>query len=151
MLRLIHWLASRLPHRLITGEDNSPYLSRFKLFGWMPGDTRRWPIGVYLHRFHRPDNDDALHNHPWKWAFSLVLVGGYMEALPNGKKRVRLPWSWRVLKANSYHSITTILDDTWTLFIVGPKASSWGFWVPGRGHVPWRERLAERGVEVPHA
>jgi hypothetical protein len=34
------------------------------------------------------------------------------------------------------------------IFVVGPKTKSWGFRVPGRGFVPWRERLAERGIKA---
>lgn len=157
ILRLIRWIASWLPHRLITGEDNTPYLSRFRIVGWMPGSTWRWPFSVYLHHFHRPDLDDAHHNHPWSWAVSLILTGGYTEEVPLaelhgghlviGERRLR-PGRLNFLRSDSYHCVKELHGEVWTLFIVGPKAHSWGFWVPGRGHVPWRERLAERGIEV---
>lgn len=152
ILAFLRWLATKLPHRLITCEDGTPYLSRYRVLGWMPGDKRRWPLSIYLHHFHRPDLDNALHNHPWRWAVSLVLAGAYLEELPWPRnwrfRRWRRAGSVVLLKSDSYHRIQRLEGEVWTLFIVGPKAQSWGFWVPGRGHVPWRERLAERGIEA---
>lgn len=145
MLHFLRWLASRLPRRLITGEDDTPYLSRYRVLGWMPGDKRRWPFSIYLHHFHRPDLDEALHNHPWRWALSIVLTGGYCEARSWGAQW-RKPFTVELLRADTYHSITRLQGEVWTLFIVGPKAQSWGFLVSGRGHVPWRKRFAERGI-----
>lgn len=156
-LRAIRWLADRLPCRRIEGEDGSLYLLRYKLFGWMPGDRRRWQISVYLHRFARPDMDDAPHNHPWRWAFAIVLAGGYQEVRATDKTpggfvaRVirRRGGSISVLRSSTYHRVDELFGETWTLFVAGPKSHSWGFWVPdGRGHVPWRERLTERGISL---
>jgi hypothetical protein len=56
----------------------------------------------------------------------------------------------RHMRAGDVHRIKHVLPDTWTLFMVGPKQSSWGFYVEGRGMVPWRERLAERGIVPDH-
>jgi len=155
MLRFLHWLSSKLRVRRIFGEDGTLYLERFKLFGWMPGDSRRYPFSIYLHRFHRPDLDDAPHSHPWKWAFSIILAGGYWEARPieHGATELRplRAGSTNFLRDDSFHLVTQLVGrETWTLFIVGPKTSSWGFLVPGRGVVPWRDRLRERGLEVPY-
>jgi hypothetical protein len=153
-LKLIHWLASKLQRRDICGEDGTLYLQRFRVLGWMPGSSWRLPFSIYLHRFARADLDDAPHSHPWAWAFSLVLHGGYLEMRANGADRSERSWRWLMplsmnwLWSDTYHVVTTIKPETWTLFIVGPKAKSWGFWVAGRGHVPWRERLAERGIQA---
>ena len=35
---------------------------------------------VFLHRFHRPDDDRGPHNHPYSWSKSLILTGGYVES-----------------------------------------------------------------------
>jgi hypothetical protein len=35
---------------------------------------------VFLHRFHRPDDDRGPHNHPYTWSTSLILTGGYIES-----------------------------------------------------------------------
>ena len=49
------------------------YLERYSLY--------EGPRGcVFLHRFHRPDDDRGPHNHPWRWAASLILTGGYLES-----------------------------------------------------------------------
>jgi hypothetical protein len=157
MLRLIHWFASKLQRRVISGHDG-PYLTRHKIFGWMPGDERTWPVSVYLHRFHRPDEDrDAPHSHPWKWAVALVLAGGYTERRLYGtsggalvsKLRRLGPLSVNVIRADDYHVVEQLHgDETWTLFVVGPRVKTWFFWVANRGPVPWKQHLQERGLEV---
>ena len=40
-------------------------------------------------------------------------------------------------------------EDAWSIFIVGPKIASWGFWCR-RTHdfTPWREFLARKQCEV---
>lgn len=139
--------AERFPKRVIRNEQGDPYLTRYRIFGWMPGDQEQFPFSVYLHHIHRPDDDEALHSHPWDWAVSLVLAGGYLEELPGGETVERTSGSVRTLRHDDYHRITEVLDDTWTMFLVGRKIRSWGFWVPGRGHVPWRDRLRERGID----
>jgi hypothetical protein len=159
MIRLVRWLASKLQCRRIEAEDGELYLMRFKIFGWMPGDQRHWPFSIYLHRFVLADLDKAPHSHPWKWAVSLILTGGYREELvvkPSRARfyygnvpmltRVRGPGSFGLLRNSTYHRVSRLYGETWTLFIVGPRASSWSFLVPWRGPVPWRERLAERGI-----
>jgi hypothetical protein len=143
VLRIVLWLSRRLPSRLITNEIGDVYLERYRVVGWMPGSKWRWPFSVYLHHIKRADEDKALHNHPWRWSFSVKLHGGYIEQLP-GEVYRRAPWIHWV--GRGYHRVDSVSRDCWTLFVVGHKASSWGFLVPGRGHVEWRERLRERGI-----
>lgn len=146
-LRLIHWVAARLPLREIPAEDGAIYLRRYRVLGWMPGSKWRGP-SIYLHRFMLPDQDTALHNHPYRRAFSVVLSGHYDEIRKsNGAspfwRRVR--WV-NIIGPADYHRIDRLHGEVWTLFLTWPKSRGWGFWVPGRGHVPWKERLAERGI-----
>lgn len=125
--------------------------------------TNTWR--VRLHHFLGGD-DAGHHNHPFKWCFSIVLWGSYTEEIliPCGwhqdfptwqtfcgqclggecrtvTRRVRffnwIPWG-------KYHRITELHGDVWTLFITGPRVSSWGFWVPGRGHVHHEVYKAEK-------
>lgn len=152
----IRALAETLPARHIHGEDGSPYLSRYKLYGWMPTDQVDTPMSCYLHNIHRHDLDEALHSHPWTWTQTTCLWGGYNEergilrddGLRRLTDRTLFPGRSLYMGADDLHRISHVLPDTWTLFLVGPKRQSWGFFVEGRGLVPWRERLAERGVEI---
>jgi hypothetical protein len=144
--RLLEWLADRFPRRDICGSDGSLYLSRYRLFGWSPGTPGRYPFSVYLHHFHRPDEDDAPHNHPWAWAVSLILAGGYVERR-GGPLRLVLPGMINVIKPDTFHVVEHLLGECWTLIVVGPKAQSWGFEVSGQGYVPWRDRLRQRGIQ----
>lgn len=51
------------------------------------------------------------------------------------------------LGADTFHRIRSLHGEVWTLFVVGPKASSWGFAVGGKV-IPWRDRLAQRGIKA---
>ncbi len=152
ILRFLHVLSRRLRRRDIMREDGQLYLSRFKIFGWMPGDTRSYPFSVYLHRFHTPDYDPAPHNHPWEWARSLILTGGYVERRFDPGSGADwsapvLPGTVNRIMPGTFHVVEELLGtETWTLFVAGPKMGAWGFWVDERGYVPWRERIQERGL-----
>lgn len=155
----IHALAETLPVRHLHREDGAIYLSRYKIHGWMPTDQVVTPCSVYLHHIREADSDEAMHSHPWAWSQTTILWGGYREErgvlMPDGEI-VRHPeaslfmGAGRYMTAGNVHRIASVLPDTWTLFMVGPKLSSWGFYVEGRGMVPWRERLAERGITPDH-
>lgn len=138
--------------------EAGPYLTRWSIREQKPeggGGFR-----AYLHRFW--DHDTELHNHPWRWSFSIILWGSYMEtyfdAQPGGaiergarppmlKREVRW-FNW--IPATRFHQITRLHPSAgrvWTLFFSGPlHGKSWGFWVPGRGLVPHKVRKAERGL-----
>lgn len=67
-------ILSLLPNVTINVEGK-PYLTRYTLFS-VPGKNG----AIFLHHFHSSDKADGdLHNHPWKWAQSLILKGGYYE------------------------------------------------------------------------
>ena len=147
ILKLIHLVASVLPKREIYAEDGKLYLERYRVFGWEPGSRWNGP-SLYLHRFHLPDQDTALHNHPWKWAISLILAGGYIEDRVSGMRILR-PGRLNIIRANDFHRVSFIRGrETWTLFLVAPKSRSWGFLTTAGNFIPWRERLAQRGIEV---
>lgn len=163
----IHFIAGHCTAREIRGPGGELYLTRYRLFGWLPGDPPK-PLSLYLHRFHREDDDRELHNHPWTFAVSFILAGGYHEELvgsiepPLGsclwphrrlaitKRTVeRKPGRINFLRGDTFHRVSEIPKapgrETWTLFLAGPKASGWGF-LTDRGTVPWREFLASKGV-----
>jgi len=102
-------------------------------------------LQVRLHHFHRPDAGPHLHNHPFRWAFSIVLSGSYRETrLRVGStpvaRRVR---HFNLLTDRDYHMIQQLHGDVWTLFVVGPRVQQWGFLVNGR-HVDSHDHLRAR-------
>lgn len=146
MKSLLLWLTRRLPEpRVIYDrEGGSPYLSRWYLLRRRPPDhedlkgqavqddvgrSRRFDL--YLHQFHRSDDDLTLHNHPWSWALSFVLCGGYSEERRVGDDVVRRkvwPFTFNFIRGEDYHRVDLFRQDAWTLFLVGPKVTTWYFW-----------------------
>jgi len=117
---------ARCPRKVIYDQsDGAPYLERYYLI------KSRW-IGVVLHHILRPDSDERLHNHPWRWAFSLILAGGYVEERLDSIDQVRST-TLRVgrlnkIGSNTYHRISALVaDDVWTLFVHGAAKEAWGF------------------------
>jgi hypothetical protein len=148
--KLLKLVSKVLPAREIKDGDGALYLTRFRVLGAMQARHPWFPISVYLHRFHRPDNDRELHNHPWPWAVSLILSGGYLEqrfAKPHsglGHLRWLRAGSLNVLTADTFHRILELDGEPWTLFVVARKVQPWGYYITGRGFVPWRQHEAEK-------
>lgn len=167
MRDFLKWLVSRMQHPRIIKDRNgiSSYLSRWYFVGapkmpdgsWpfdengAPREGACWPNktwGLYLHRFHRSDDELELHNHPWRWAVSLVLVGGYFEERRLEDDTVKLrriwPWTINIIRANDFHRVDLVESDAWTLFLVGPKSQGWGFWSrDSRKFWPWRVFISQ--------
>ena len=160
------------PPRVIHDRSGvSPYLSRWYLFrsqrptmpdGSSPFNELGNPkVGVilpnvnwslYLHRFHRSDEDGELHSHPFEWSVALILAGGYREerrdnalGFPSVRARDIKPWTLNFIRHDTFHRVDLLEDDAWSLFLVGPKTKSWGFWdrVTGQ-YTEWREFLRRR-------
>jgi hypothetical protein len=128
VVRLCRRIADRRPCRLID-VDGRPYLERYFL-ATLPGGG-----AIYLHRFLAPDPDRGLHDHPWPWALSLVLAGGYVEARgdPWGERRRRAvrPGRLNLIRGTTFHRIVALAaGEAWTLFAHGPRVKPWGFAVP---------------------
>jgi hypothetical protein len=129
--------------------DGDPYLTRVILSRLLKLRDR-FGVGVFLHKFHRHDIDRHLHNHPWKWAFSIILSGSYTEerleaylpmiGMVSNTQRVR--W-FNYLTDADYHAVKQLHGDVWTLFITGPRIQDWGFLVDGK-HVPWKKYLGKQ-------
>lgn len=128
MRKLLFWLTSHLPCRIIA-EEGSVYLERYYLFtllGWR----------FYLHRFVGSDPDRGLHDHPWPRAFSIVLAGWYFEETRSGTRKVR--WI-NILTGDTFHRVVLPCGDylpdfscdeqpCWTLFFHRAKRTKgWGF------------------------
>jgi hypothetical protein len=125
MRRLLFWLAGYLPLRLIS-DDGRPYLERYFV-------ARVLGLQIYVHRFVGSDPVRGLHDHPWRWALSLVLAGHYQEETRQGIRRVR--WV-NTLVGDSFHRVILPRGqrDVWTLFIHrAGTAKTWGFLRPVHG------------------
>lgn len=151
--RLLAAVSKLLPCREIHDDAGTLYLQRFRIVGDMMARHDWFPFTAYLHRFHRPDEDRVLHNHPWPWAVSCILAGGYREersaeavfgmSSPQHVSRWLRAGSLNLLRGDTFHRVAELDGETWTLFIVGRKHQNWGFDVPGRGFVPWRQHEEE--------
>lgn len=118
MRRFLMWLSARLPARVIT-QDGAPYLERYYLFDLLG-------MRFYLHRFVGDDPDRGLHDHPWRFAFSLVLAGWYIEQTRQGARPVR--WVNFLLGDSFHRVILPSAEPVWTLFAhrIG-DVKAWGF------------------------
>ena len=136
--------AQRTPYFHLYHADGSLYMARY----WLrPGRGGTWAARV--HHIATPDEDRHLHDHPWDFV-SIVLRGGYKEIRPLGvepgfdgdEERTylvdRRPGSVAVRRSTDRHRIVSVLPDTWTLFITGPKRQWWGFYTEF-GKVHWRD------------
>jgi hypothetical protein len=138
----------------VLGRQGDPYMTRVRSpWIWVPFVGK---VQVRLHRFHRGDLERALHNHPFRWALSIILSGSYDEErlAPDADDLARLyecatgakaPKSlftttrhvrwFNFLTDSDYHAVRDLHGDVWTLFIVGPRTQEWGFLVDDV-HVP---------------
>lgn len=158
------------PRVIYDREGGTPYLSRWYLIGAqrkedplrkgnLVDETKsfweRLPINLYLHRFHRSDDDGALHSHPWSWAVSFVLAKGYSEERRIGDtviRRLVYPFTLNFLRGQDYHRVDLIEgQQAWSLFLVGPKKDTWYFWDrEKKARCRWREFIfAKRDGEEP--
>ena len=117
-----------------------PYLTRYYL--WGNGSGRSYEI--YLHNMHDIDSFRWLHNHPWPWFLSLVLVNRYEQETYETTQKVRrhetIRWVNLFRNTTRYHSIRALpKGSAWTLVLVPPKKQNyeWGYWNDEtQSHVP---------------
>jgi hypothetical protein len=129
--------------KVVIRVEGRPYLTRWILF------RTTW-FSVYLHHFHASDQRAEFHNHPWKWAFSLILAGGYTEERVEWPETpitvdTFLPWDINRLDEYTFHRVD-LLDEyrgCWSLFVMGPRIKKWGFLDRATG----RYRIAENAID----
>lgn len=120
--------------KIVIGDLSDPYLTR-----WFIIPRNRF-LNIYLHRFHRSDDDRALHDHPW-WSVGMVLRGGYWDVTPLGRKWLR-PGAVKVRSPETAHRVELPEgSESWSLFITGPRVREWGFHCP-QGWRHWRDFTA---------
>lgn len=128
-------ILSKIPHREIVNCDREKYLTRWYLF-------RSAPLALFLHLFHRSDEDRALHDHPWSF-ITIILWRGYREFTPKGVHR-KWPgmicyrpaeWRHRVELINEKPAITLVLRFR--------ERRDWGFWEK-TGFIKWNKWWQEK-------
>lgn len=136
-------------------EGKKPYLERIYT-------VPRWALlGLVrpnIHQFLASDDPfDGLHDHPWPY-LTVILEGGYVEWLPDGaggeKPHYRTAGDIIAARSTRRHRIELLRDfnneeiPCWTLFIMGPKRRSWGFWINGKFYSAseWFARRAQGGI-----
>lgn len=125
MHKLMYWLTGFLKVRVIEHEGE-PYLERYYAGTWF--GTR-----YFIHRFMMSDPDRGLHDHPWLWAKSYILAGGYDELVLKHRKVVtveRRAFEINKFDGYAFHRVTMpdhLKGKTWTLFTHGPREKDWGF------------------------
>lgn len=146
-------LFKRNPDVIIGGADD-PYLLRWHII------PRNKFFNIYLHKFCRPDDDRALHDHPWA-SCSIILRGYYYEHLPGRVIRIRRAGNITLRRASQSHRIGLshcfynsdrssfgevggMYNHAWTLFLTGPKVREWGFHCP-QGWRHWKIFTDESG------
>lgn len=136
----------------LKNSDGDVYLFRRRVF------QTPW-LALYVHDIRDGDEiTHACHSHPFPF-ISLILRGGYMEhrMITDGDKTM-ISESWRNLRCgqvNVYprgykkiHTIEVAEPNTKTLVLAGRRKNSWGWFVEGRGLVPWAQYLVEQGRET---
>ena len=148
--RILHRILTRLfDYRDIvkdTGRGPSLYLRRYYVFR-----TRVFPNHrIFLHFINRSDDDRDLHDHPWDF-LTLILAGGYVEAIKGKQSRVMRPGNFAHNLAEHTHR-GTLIDGkpTWSLVRAWKARRVWGFDTP-KGWVSWREYLGLSPVAQPDA
>ena len=134
--------------KVIVRKDSDTYLTRYYLFR----KTRNWLPSFYLHCFEDSDEDEELHNHPWKISMSIILFGCYIEErLKNGKivERIMFPGRINIVRDKDFHRVDLLDQKVWTLFISGPKTQDWGFKDRYTGkYTDWREHEKQKSRKI---
>jgi len=147
--RLIRYARARPCVRVY--EVGELYLERYYILGRrsserLPAGCERWTWlpTVWVHHFVRPDAGSAQHNHPWWWALSFILRGGYTEERGRAVRTVRRV---NFITRRTFHRVAQLRGPTWTLFITGRYAGEWGF-IDGGKVVPWRDYVRKRDEQA---
>jgi len=76
---------------------------------------------IKLHKFINADSANCFHTHE-AWSFRIVLWGGYVEELENGKRRIWFPMRLGFVSPKLSHRVAkTIFNASYSLWITSPK------------------------------
>jgi len=123
---------------------------------------------VLLHWINKPDEDGALHDHPWSF-LSILLSGSYVEdrGRPSSDKRWLMDPVRKTVRFFNFkrlrdaHQIVAMNGNVITLILTGRRKKSWGFYecdydrslkqpdiIIPVNYTPWREFL-DRHPQLP--
>lgn len=125
---LTRWYLTRMPS---VPDGSFPYSVEGHPKPGITGDDSSYSL--FLHKFGQDDKDADPHNHPWAWAVSLILKGGYIEERYDSRtgKSAFIPRPApciNFIKHSDYHRVALVNGEpAWSLFFTGPQVSSWGF------------------------
>ena len=131
MRRFLLWLTARLPAEEIA-HQGVKFMERYyvtTLLGWR----------VYIHRFIGSD-PDGLHDHPWRYGFSVILSGEYREQRWDG---IHLRRWGNAVHGDTFHRVVMPPGtEAWTLFAHTRRCKQWGFlrpaaWLEGEDQASW--------------
>jgi hypothetical protein len=132
--RLLAWAINKAmltESDVAIGGREDPYMLR-----WYIIPRNRW-FNIYLHQFHRSDDDRALHDHPW-WSLSLNLWGTMIEHQKDDKRRLVETGDIIFRSATFAHRLELPNRiPAMTIFMTGPRIRTWGFHCPN-GWRDWR-------------
>lgn len=152
-VRILNRLFNR---KEIVNCERDIYLTRWFVVRWKC-------FAIFIHKFHRSDEDRALHDHPWNFIV-IPIWRGYIEhyertriavtaglAVISGKRRVWPIIGTRYRPAGFRHRVELIRppDPTqprgfsrelpsWSIFIRFRRIREWGFWT-STGWVQWNQ------------
>jgi len=92
---------------------------------WIKKLVRAFGCVVQLHKFVRADDPGCFHSHP-AWAIRIILWGGYVEELDDGRWRAWEPGAVGLVKPALEHRIGGLLNgkSSWSLWLRGPKVAA---------------------------
>jgi hypothetical protein len=146
------------PPDLYIGPKSNPQTSRWHLLRWRG-------LQVALHRWHRSDDDRALHDHSGH-NVSILLTGCYTEitydkradptrvpvaaaVFPFGYvRRKRIPFVPYFRFAAKPHRVELTSGPIWSLWIRFPPIREWGFWCRS-GWKHWKDYCGSRDYSAP--
>jgi hypothetical protein len=111
------------------------------------------PFGWRFHKFYRPDEDRAWHDHPnhfWTFPFADYLEELFDPATGRVTMNIVKGWRWHYRPATYTHRLMGRLGQPsrshWTLVHeILPEFRMWGFYVEqpdGRfAYIPWRDYI----------
>jgi len=149
--KVANWLierAIRTPYSHIRNKSDQTYMYRYWLFN--PYNSHwwsNWLPSIRIHHIVLPDDDRALHDHPWD-AKTFILKGWYHERRlyqdHHGEFEYgayRRQGDTARLDFGEFHTIDEVSPKgVWTMFVTFKYRGTWGFRCNGK-KVNWKEYL----------